>query len=63
MVRVDSEAVPGSRTALKRTKELIGHLDDHATVTTDQVAVVFAREVVGGSSVAEMDVLDHTKAF
>ena len=63
MVRVDSEAVLGSRTALQRTKELIGHFDDHTTVATDQVAVVFAREVVGGSTVAQMDVLDHTKAF
>jgi len=63
MVRVDSEAVPGSCSALKRTKELIRDLDDHTAVATDQVTVVFACEVVGRSTVAEMDVLDHTKAF
>jgi hypothetical protein len=44
-------------------KELIGYLDDHSTVAANQVAVVFARQVVGRSTVAEMDVLDHTKAF
>ena len=63
MVDVDVESEPFIGLGHQRGKELIGGHDSRAALLADKVTVRSSRQVVGGWSVTEMGVGDHSEAL